>query len=539
MCGILGVFCNCQYVNTEKVIRGGQFLKSRGPDKTVTKVSKDGIYIFSRLAINGIDNGMQPMQHGNTMLMCNGEIYNHTALEKKYGLECKTGSDCEVILHLYLKLGFEKMVQELDGVYAIIIIDQDDVYLARDRFGVRPLYTGWTQTTPDSHLAASSLPNCLDGWCDNITEFPPYSTAHYNKLTRQITYQQREYQLATNRLTMTESVLIKKVRQTMINAVKKRLMSDRPIGCLLSGGLDSSIVTAILCNILGASNVRTYSIGMKGSTDLEKARVVAAYLGTDHHEVVFTPQEGIEIIPELIEQLGTKDITTIRASVGMYLLAKYISTTTQDRVIFSGEGSDEMFGGYLYFHNAPTPVDAENEALRLLHNIHYYDVLRADRTLSSNGLEMREPFLDQELCQLVLSLPAQYKVPVQGFEKYLLRKAFEDDLPQAIAWRRKEGFSDGVSSLKKPWYTHLQEYIDTRLGDEVVSAQYHSKEAMYYSLVFEKYFQTYRFNQPHWLPKWSLSQDPSGRLIGAFDENTPIPEYQCIEEDDVSDVDNE
>jgi asparagine synthase (glutamine-hydrolysing) len=295
-------------------------------------------------------------------------------------------------------------------------------------------------------------------------------------------------------------------------------MSDRPMGCLLSGGLDSSLVASILVKFLGGKNVRTYSIGMQGSTDLYYAKKVANFLGTDHHEVLFTPEEGFAVIPEVIRTLGSYDITTIRASVGMYLLSKYISENTTDKVIFSGEGSDEVLEGYLYFHNAPTPKEGEDESVRLIRNLHLYDVLRADRCISTNGLEPRVPFLDRKFVDVTLSLSEDQKKPSSGFEKYILRKAFTGYLPDDVLWRRKEGFSDGVSSVKKSWYNYIQEFIEPIIPDYLFNPNFPSKEAMYYKMIFDNIFPNYKLDVTYWMPKWSNTNDPSGRLIQAYDE---------------------
>jgi asparagine synthase (glutamine-hydrolysing) len=258
---------------------------------------------------------------------------------------------------------------------------------------------------------------------------------------------------------------------------------------------------------------------MTGSTDLYYAKKVADYLGTNHHEILFTPEEGFAVIPEVIKSLASYDITTIRASVGMYLISKYISENTNDKVIFSGEGSDEVLEGYLYFHNAPTPEDGENESVRLIKQLHLYDVLRADRCISVNGLEPRVPFLDKDFVNVALSLSAEQKRPQKGFEKYILRKAFEGYLPNEVLWRRKEGFSDGVSSVKKAWYHHIQEMVDPLIPDYLFNPNFPSKEAMYYNMIFNNIFPKYGYlTIPYWMPRWSDSKDPSGRMIQVYDE---------------------
>lgn len=522
MCGILAVICNTLPNQLQKILLASKYLHTRGPDSSMTMLKPSGIYIFHRLSINDISNdGSQPMISGNILMMCNGEIYNHRELEKEYELKCVSKSDCEVILRLYEKIGFEEMVKKLYGVFAIVLADGDQVYMARDRIGVRPLYFGLTE---EKYLAISSVPNTLVEFCHMVTPFPPGLTAIHVKSTEpkggipMIKYLHYDnLELSPIRL----SDGMQQLHDTLINAVKLRLLSDRPMGCLLSGGLDSSLITSILVKFLGGKNVRTYSIGMQGSTDLYYAKKVANALGTVHREVLFTPEEGFAAIPQVIKALGSYDITTVRASIGMYLISRYIAKNTKDKVIFSGEGSDEVLEGYLYFHNAPTPKDGEEESLRLIRDLHLYDVLRADRCISSNGLEPRVPFLDRKFIDITLELSADQKKPQNGFEKYILRKAFEGYLPNEILWRRKEGFSDGVSSVKKSWYRHIQEMVDPLIPDYLFNPNFPSKEAMYYKMIFDNIFPKYdNFKIPYWMPKWSNSKDPSGRLMKAFDETS-------------------
>lgn len=520
MCGILAVLCDKLPIQLQKILSAGKYLSTRGPDSSLSIVKSNGVYIFHRLSINDTSSdGNQPMVSGNILMMCNGEIYNHLQLEEEYDLKCKSKSDCEVIIRLYEKIGFEETVKKLYGVFAIILVDGDTVYMARDRIGVRPLYFGLTE---EKYLAVASVPNVLVDFCEIVTPFPPGLTAVHNKSAK---YGDGKVQvmkyLYHDKIELSPTRLddgTQALRDSLVNAVKIRLMSDRPMGCLLSGGLDSSLVTSILVKFLGGKNVRTYSIGMEGSTDLYYAKKVAQFLGTDHHEVLFTPEEGFAIIPEVIRDLGSYDITTIRASVGMYLIARYISQQSQDKVIFSGEGSDEVLEGYLYFHNAPTPKDGEEESLRLIRNLHLYDVLRADRCISVHGLEPRVPFLDRKFVDTTLQLSADQKKPQNGFEKYILRKAFEGYLPEEVLWRRKEGFSDGVSAVKKSWYHYIQEMVEPLIPDNLFNQNFPSKEAMYYKMIFDKIFPRYNLKIAYWMPKWTDSKDPSGRLIKAYDE---------------------
>lgn len=526
MCGILAVLCNNRMPasgDLHKIMDSGAYLRCRGPDFCTAEYKPTGITVFHRLCINDIsEDGNQPMVDGTIRMMCNGEIYNYKELVAEHKLQCKSKSDCEVILHLYKKFGFVETVKRLYGVFAIVLIDHDKMFMARDRIGVRPLYKGYTKA--DKFLAVASVPNALASFCTDIMPILPgtCSVASKEHPFPRVLYEDSVVYGGTD-LKMLSAVepggIETRLRNALIEAVKLRLVSDRPIGCLLSGGLDSSIITAILVRLLGPKNVRTYSIGMEGSTDLRYARKVAAALGTVHHEVVFTPAEGFLVIPEVIQTLASYDITTVRASVGMYLISQYISKNTQDRVIFSGEGSDEILEGYLYFHNAPTPEDGARESVRLIQQMHQYDVLRADRCISANGLEPRVPFLDRKVVDIALGMPPTAKAPQKGYEKYILRKAFEGFLPLDVLWRRKEGFSDGVSSVKKAWYHHIQEFVEKKISDEMTSPAFPSKEALYYKLVFDHYFPYYNLKIDYWMPKWSSAKDPSGRLITAYDEN--------------------
>lgn len=512
MCGILAVFCNKTPEQLYKILlSAGDDLKKRGPDECGSFVSKNGIYIFRRLRINGLVGGFQPMfSKDGVVMMCNGEIYNHRELQQEFDIKCESESDCEIILHLYQKLGFVEMYKRLDGYFAIVIVDGDDVYLVRDRMGVRPLYIGFTA---DGFLSACSLPGPLLEFCSGVSHLEPGTCMHHIKTWKMEMLFRDELTLPKIRITNEPEKIL---HDAVIRAVQKRLMTERPIACLLSGGLDSSIIAAVLCKFLGPNNVRTYSIGLEDSIDLYYAKKVSSFLGTKHTELKFTFREGFDVIPEVIKTLASYDITTIRASVGMYLLAKYISQHTDDRVIFSGEGSDELFCGYLYFHKAPSEEEADVESLRLLREMHQYDILRADRTVSSNGLELRVPFLDRHVVDVSLSLAMIDKVPDpdEKLEKSVLRNAFANYLPEEILKRRKDGFSDGVSSKENSWYKQIQQEVDGIIPDYMFdSTRYASKEAMYYMLIFKSFFPTYALDIPYWMPRWVDVRDPSGRLV--------------------------
>lgn len=536
MCGIQAIFSKGCTKCLKKILEASESLKPRGPDCGTTIMNSAGVYTFKRLAIvDPSAHGNQPFTDGKIIVLCNGEIYNHKELEEKYSVKCDSQSDCEIILHLYKKVGFVEMVKQLDGVFAIALVDGDDCWYARDRIGVRPLFVGYVEY---KWIAVASIANALLPFCRDVKQVPPGVAFHHVKGT--VTVQTARFAELPDELSdmlydlecVWPSFLntlnieckyekmkpfeyaMNQVRVFLTKAVRKRLMSDRPIGCLLSGGLDSSIIAALLVQLLGKDKVRTYSIGMEGSVDLKYASQVAEFLGTVHTSVKFTVKDGIATIPKVIQALESYDITTIRASVPMYLLAEYISNNTDDIVIFSGEGSDELFCGYLYWHNSPSVEASAKESRDRVNKLHNYDVLRADRVVSCHGLELRVPFLDMDVVDIAFEMPAVHKVPTKGWEKYLLRKAFEDILPKSVAWRRKEAFSDGVSGMEKSWYEHIQDFVDTRIGDELFNEKlYRSKEDMYYKLLFVNLFPNYDLNVPTWMPLWSSTNDPSARTL--------------------------
>lgn len=525
MCGIFALLSSTQPDSI--VLKSAMSLANRGPDSCTTITTKTGFFVFHRLAINDVSfDGNQPMVSGNVLMMCNGEIYNHKELEQEFNLTCHSKSDCEVILRLYEKIGFVETVKRLRGVYAIILVDEKEnkVFVARDRIGVRPLYFG---LTGNNELAIASVPQALIPFCKGISPIRPGFVCLHDLNRKKTENRIPIFEFLWNNLPVIsmdkfQDSGILMLRDNLIYSVKVRLISDRPIGCLLSGGLDSSIVASILVRFLGSENVRTYSIGMEGSTDLFYARKVADFLGTKHTEVLFTEEEGLKVIPDVVKTLCSYDITTIRASVGMYLLAKYISENTTDKVIFSGEGSDELLEGYLYFHNAPNPEEGERETLRLIRELHQYDVLRVDRCISSFGLEPRVPFLDRDVVDCVMRMGAKEKFyenkDGKKIEKYILRRAFEDFLPSEIVWRRKEAFSDGVSKKEKSWYKIIQDFCESKVSNEIFNDKlYPSKEAQYYRLLFDRFFNGYDPKIPYWLPRWcGNTKDPSARVLGVY-----------------------
>lgn len=463
----------------------------------------------------------------------------------------------EVILHLYDKFGVEGMAQRLDGVFAFCVIDtkKGQVHIGRDTFGIRPLFTLSAPEKKTGILALSSEAKGLVPLIKNfekngnkvvVKPFPPgqyasYSLSNEEGLTTFI--EQKAYTkvgkppVFETKVKPDSSDVMENIRKLFTEAVRKRLMADRRIGCLLSGGLDSSLVASYLTKLAKESGIdypiQTFSIGMEGSTDVAAARKVANHIGSEHHEVIFTAEEGLQALREVIYALETWDITTIRASVGMYLVSKYISKETDTVVIYSGEGSDELCQGYIYFHKAPTPEDADAESRRLLEDLYLYDVLRGDRSTASHGLEIRVPFLDVQFTSYFLSLPPEMRQPKDGIEKWLLRVSFDktDALPKEILWRAKEAFSDGVSSTKpgQAWFEILQNHINNQVPDEALAAAAEvypdntpkTKEGFYYRQIFEEFFPDQGHFIPYlWMPKWTNATDPSARTLEHFKEQS-------------------
>ena len=424
--------------------------RHRGPDKTLYSVVESNLfYGFHRLRINDLSMaGDQPMrlrQYDNLWLICNGEIYNAFDVAREEGFEMESGSDCEIIIHLYEKYGIDKTIRMLDGVFAFCLYDASSelLFVGRDPIGVRALYYGETM---GGDIAFASEMKSIQPLVRECQQFPPgtYSvydmeSASFIQNVRYYTYDYAGY------VTDDWEELKNNIRTKFYRAVEKRLMSDRPVGALLSGGFDSSIVCAVLVKVFGITNLQTFSVGLEGSPDLRYAREVAKYLGTEHHEVTLKEKDMLNEIPDDIYQIETFDTTTIRASTPMYMLSKYIKENTDVTVIFSGEGSDEASGSYLYFHNAPDNVAFEDETKRLMQDLCYYDVLRCDKSTAGAGLEVRVPFLDKDFLDYYLRIPGSHKRPTkERMEKYLLRETFTglDLLPDSVLWRMKEGMSD-------------------------------------------------------------------------------------------------
>jgi asparagine synthase (glutamine-hydrolysing) len=479
--------------------------KHRGPDYSSYDEIKENTYVgFHRLCINDLSElGNQPFVNDNIYLICNGEIYNHKILSQEYNISTKSDSDCEVILHLYKKLGIYQTVRLLDGVFAFVLVDYNKhkVYIARDMIGVRPMYI-----SHDKHnLSLASEAKSVTSFGE-ISQFPAGKYAEYD-LNTGIINTFDYFQFYKNSSIKDSIDVSQNIKELLEKAIDKRLMTDRPIGCLLSGGLDSSVVASILQRKL-PYKIKTFSIGFKDSVDLKYARKVAGYISSDHYEYVMTHEEALNKIPEVIKMIETDDITTIRASVGMYILSEYIKENFKETVIFSGEGADELLCGYLYFHNAPDDISAFQESKRLLEELPEYDVLRADRSTASHGLELRVPFLDSHLVNYCTKLDGSIRRPQGDIEKYYLRNAFQGYIPDEVLWRRKDGFSDGVSGTQKPWYQIIQEHVENQEKYDFIS-----KEASYYSQIFHRYYDHIAVEK-YWMPRWvDNTTDPSGRLV--------------------------
>jgi asparagine synthase (glutamine-hydrolysing) len=503
MCGIFFYKSN---INCDKTIlkEYGNRCNHRGPDNTklntIYYLKSYMYFMFHRLSINGLNNiSDQPLYRNNNILMCNGEIYNYKELAEKYNCSLITGSDCEIILHLYEKLSLEDLCNELDGVFSFVLYDsiKKKICIGHDPFGIRSLYYFHDKET----LSFSSEMKCLKDLNKNIDFYPPGSCSIYD-INKNVLETKQYYHLNFPRITEDETIIISTINKLLTESVDKRLLTDRPIGCLLSGGLDSSIIASISSKKI--KGLKTFSIGLKNSPDLLNASKISKYLNTDHTTIEVTEDQMLDAIERTIYQIESYDITTIRASVPMFLLSEYIRDNTDIKVVLSGEGSDEASGSYLYFHNAPDPESFQNECIRLIKDVQYFDVLRGDKTTSGAGLEIRVPFFDKSFIEYYMSIDPGKKMVRDGMEKYLLRKAFENDLPEDILWRRKDGFSDGVSSFEKPWYEIIEEYAQ---------GKYKMNEKEMYKHIYDKYYQDID-NIPYmWMPKWSDQQNPSNRLI--------------------------
>jgi asparagine synthase (glutamine-hydrolysing) len=485
-------------------------IRHRGPDWSGIYCSERAILAHERLAIVDPQSGGQPLYSpdGKVVLAVNGEIYNHQEIrDRRPHYAFKTKSDCEVILSLYLEKGVN-FLEDLNGIFAFALYDsENDSYLiARDPIGVIPLYMG--RDKDGTFYIASEL-KALEGYCETIESFPPghYFHSKEGRLTRWYQRDWMHYDNVKDHPSAEQHPeVITRLREALEAAVKRQLMTDVPYGVLLSGGLDSSIVSAIAKKYASKRiesdsqekawwpRLHSFAVGLEGSPDLAAARKVADHIGTVHHEVHFTIQEGLDAIRDVIYHIETYDVTTIRASTPMYLLSRVIRSMGI-KMVLSGEGADEIFGGYLYFHKAPDAQALHEETVRKLDKLHLYDCLRANKSLAAWGVEGRVPFLDKEFIDVAMRLNPEDKLSGRKhrMEKWILRKAFEDLLPESVAWRQKEQFSDGVGYS---WIDTLRELASSHVSDAEFAAAAErfpihpplTKEEYHYRSIFEELF---------------------------------------------------
>ena len=533
MCGILGIFEKSD-LDVQKVQELSKRMRHRGPDMQDYQVndSKTGIITHERLAIIDLQTGKQPIQ-GTTKayVVHNGEIYNHIQLKQNELKDCtfRTACDSEVIVKLYEIYGLE-ICNKLDGVFGFIVMDGDQFMVARDPIGIKPLYYG--QDKSGAYYFASEM-KVIEDQVEELLAFPP---GHYfTKETGFIKYYQPEWQDVD---VCHEKLDLDQLRDALIDATRKRLMSDVPLGVLLSGGLDSSLISSITARLLKeqGKTLHSFSVGLdENAPDVIAAKEVAKFIGTEHHTIHFTFEEGLAIINKLVWHLETYDITSIRASTPMYIMSKYI-TDMRIKVVLSGEGSDEIFGGYLYFHNAPSDEEFQKETIRRVQLLSTADCLRADKSTMAWALEARVPFLDRHFLDVAMKIDPSYKRPDRSngkMEKHIVRKAFDDKenpwLPSEILWRQKEQFSDGVGYS---WIDQLVDYCAEQISDEEMEQAETlfpintptTKEAMYMRKIFHSHFPSDAAAQTvkKWIPKWQDNEDPSGRASTIHEQTTEV-----------------
>ena len=506
MCGIVCAF-NIKGNNDAvraSVLKMAQRLRHRGPDWSGIYTDDNAILAHERLAIVDPTSGNQPIisQDGKKIIAVNGEIYNHQKLRKSFigSYNFKTQSDCEVLIPLYESKGVN-FLNDLNGIFAFALYDSSkETYLiARDHIGIIPLYMGWDNK---NIFYVSSELKSLDGVCNKIELFPPghYLESHNMKLKEWYKPKWTSFDYVKDAKTSVASI-----HDSLSAAVKRQLMSDVPYGVLLSGGLDSSITSALAKKFASKRiesgdkqdawwpQLHSFSVGLKGAPDLEAAKIVADHIGTVHHEINFTIQEGIDAIRDVIYHLETYDVTTVRASTPMYLMARAIKSLGI-KMVLSGEGADELFGGYLYFHKAPNAKEFHEETVRKLDKLHQYDCLRANKSLAAWGIEGRVPFLDKEFIETAMNINPEDKMIKNGrIEKWVLREAFKDYLPESVLWRQKEQFSDGVGYS---WIDSLKELVSKEVSDKDLENASETfpintplnKEEYYYRSIFNEHF---------------------------------------------------
>ena len=546
MCGIVSIF-NIQQQTSElrqKALRMSQKIRHRGPDWSGIYCGKTAILAHERLSIVDPESGKQPLfsVDGKQILAVNGEIYNHKEIRKQYEgkYAFQTGSDCEVILALYRDKGID-FLEDISGIFAFALYDEenDSFLIARDQIGVIPLYIGYDS---DGKVYVASELKALEGQCERYEPFLPghYYWSKDPGMKRWYKRDWFDYDAVKDNPASSEDI-----RQALRNAVKKQMMSDVPYGVLLSGGLDSSVISAITQSYSERRiednsqtkawwpRLHSFAVGLKGAPDLAKARMVADHIGTVHHEINYTIQEGLDAIRDVIYFIETYAVTTVRASTPMYLLARVIKSMGI-KMVLSGEGADEIFGGYLYFHKAPSAEEFHKETVRKLSKLYLYDCLRANKSLAAWGVEGRVPFLDKEFLDVAMRTnPAAKMCPGKTMEKRIVREAFSDMLPEEIVWRQKEQFSDGVGYS---WIDTLKKMTEELVTDEQMAHAAERfpintpmcKEEYYYRSIFEEHFpsESAARSVPHeasvacstaialeWDEAWKNMNEPSGRAV--------------------------
>lgn len=558
MCGIVAIF-NVKEQTPElrtKALGMSKKIRHRGPDWSGIHCSGSAILAHERLSIVDPESGGQPLfsPDGKQVLAVNGEIYNHQEIRERYKgrYDFQTGSDCEVILALYRDKGID-FLEDLNGIFAFALYDeeQDAFLIACDHIGVIPLYIGYNA---DGKVFVASELKALEGECER---YEPFLPGHYywSKAPGMKPWYKRDWMEYDN--VKDNPASSDAIRKSLCAAVKRQMMSDVPYGVLLSGGLDSSVISAITESYAERRietdsqsrawwpRLHSFAVGLKGAPDLAKARLVADYIGTVHHEINYTIQEGLDALRDVIYFIETYDITTVRASVPMYLLARVIKSMGI-KMVLSGEGADEIFGGYLYFHKAPSAEEFHKETVRKLSKLHQYDCLRANKSLSAWGVEGRVPFLDKEFLDVAMRTNPKAKMcslngsdPKASMEKRIVREAFEDMLPEEVAWRQKEQFSDGVGYS---WIDTLKKITSEAVTDEQMAHAAERfpintplcKEEYYYRSIFEEHFpsESAARSVPHeasvacstavaleWDEAWKNMNDPSGRAVSGVHEN--------------------
>ena len=546
MCGIVCAFelkQSSEELRTQ-VLGMSKSIRHRGPDWSGIFSNDKTVMAHERLAIVDPTSGKQPLfsSDGRYILAANGEIYNHKELRAQFedAYDFQTASDCEIILALYKKKG-PSFIDEMNGIFGFALYDtlKDEYFIARDHMGIIPLYMGWDHN--GTFYVASEL-KALEGVCTKIELFPPghYLVSGAIAPVQWYTRDWMDYDSVKDNQTSIEDL-----HDALAASVRRQLMSDVPYGVLLSGGLDSS-VTSALAKLYAAKRIEadddqdawwpqlhSFAVGLEGSPDIEAASKVAKHIDTVHHEIKFTIQEGLDAIRDVVYHLETYDITTIRASTPMYLLARAIKALGI-KMVLSGEGADELFGGYLYFHKAPNPRDFHEETVRKLDKLHQYDCLRANKSLAAWGIEGRVPFLDKDFMDVAMRInPADKMITADRMEKWVIRKAFEKYLPESVAWRQKEQFSDGVGY---DWIDTLKEVVEQNVSDDQMQNAHfkfpvqtpQNKEEFYYRSIFEEHYpsETAALCVPsvpsiacstpialEWDEAFKNMNDPSGRAV--------------------------